>query len=54
MKREIGHCEYYGPDFNFECLEAAHINAYANADEDVRRLKNAKHVKICEEELISF
>ncbi|MDT8901848.1 hypothetical protein [Anaeroselena agilis] len=27
MKKEIGHCEYYGPDFNFECLEAAHIEA---------------------------
>ena len=27
MKEEIGHCEYYGPDFYFECLEAAHIVA---------------------------
>lgn len=27
MKAEIGHCEYYGPDFIFECLEPAHIEA---------------------------
>lgn len=27
MKKEIGYCEYYGPDYNFECLEAAHIEA---------------------------
>ncbi len=27
MKKEIGYCEYYGPDYNFICLEAAHIVA---------------------------
>lgn len=27
MKEEIGHCEYYGPDYRYECLEAAHIIA---------------------------
>lgn len=27
MKKEIGYCEYYGPDFNFEFLESAHIVA---------------------------
>lgn len=27
MKIEIGCCEYYGPDFIFECIEAAHIIA---------------------------
>lgn len=27
MKQKIGHCEYYGPDYNYQCLEAAHIVA---------------------------